>query len=169
MVVLPIKCLGAHNLKYVPHTGELGSLEEVVFQMLNHQPPFLKPPVLNALWLLCEGTAADAGAARSVRNGLVIITMAAAKQPTLVSSRLDLLLKVRDWMCRAVSVLPSSTRPARTQSVVVLISVLLLRPALEGSRDELKGNNGRAVVCWKMRPLHQATRTRTKWVSGKKR
>jgi hypothetical protein len=62
--------------------------------MLNHQPPFLKPPVLNALWQLCERTSAEPGSARGVRNGLVIISMAAAKQPSLVSARLDLLLKV---------------------------------------------------------------------------
>ena len=57
--------------------------------MLTHQPPFLKPPVLSALWQLCEGTSP-----RRVRNSLAIISMAAAKQPTLVSARLDLLLKV---------------------------------------------------------------------------
>ena len=57
--------------------------------MLDHQPPFLKPPVLSALWQLCEGSSP-----RRVRNSLAIISMAAAKQPTLVSARLDLLLKV---------------------------------------------------------------------------
>jgi hypothetical protein len=62
--------------------------------MLNHQPPFLKPPVLNALWQLCERTSAECENASSMRNSLVIISMAAAKQPTLVSARLDLLLKV---------------------------------------------------------------------------
>ena len=85
---------GNQNLRYTDtslgwHAGELGSLEEVVVQMLNHQPPFLKPPVLSALWQLCEGPSP-----RRVRNSLAIISMAAAKQPSLVSARLDLLLKV---------------------------------------------------------------------------
>lgn len=76
--------------------GEVGSLEEVVKRLFEHQPPLLKPAVLNAIWALCEQAhraAPGQEAARQLGCALRLIRMAAAKEPTFVAARLDLLLQ----------------------------------------------------------------------------
>ena len=72
-------------------------MEEVLGQMLAHKPPLLKPPTLNAIWQLCERahrSPQDPLSAKHLPCGFVLLSMAAAVQPEVISARLDLLLKV---------------------------------------------------------------------------
>lgn len=79
--------------------GEWSSLEEVINQMLVHQPPLLKPPVIDSIWqtLHCnisEHSISEANL-QSLRSGIALISMIAVKQPETVLKNLDTLLRVR--------------------------------------------------------------------------
>ncbi len=77
--------------------GELGSLEEVVGQMLQHRPPLLPESVLDAVWSACKqahGSRESSGSARILRCSLILLSMAAAKKPETVAQNLQTLLEV---------------------------------------------------------------------------
>ena len=78
--------------------GELSSLEEVVGQMLVHQPALLKPSVIEAIWQslrqFITGTQSSEITKQSLASGCILINMIAAKQPGTLVDNLDLLLKV---------------------------------------------------------------------------
>ena len=78
----------------ISYAGELSSLEEVVAQMLIHQPPLLKPPVIQAIWQ-CLGSSQSLldSKVADLDCGCALISMIAAKQPETVVDNLSLLLK----------------------------------------------------------------------------
>ena len=78
--------------------GELGSLEEVVNQMLQHRPPLLTEPVLGAMWSACKQAHVARqypSSAKTLRCGLTLLSMAAAKRPETVAENLQTLLEVK--------------------------------------------------------------------------
>ena len=89
--------------------------------MLEHKPPLLKPPTLNAIWQLCERahrSPQDPASAKNLRCGFVLLSMAAAVQLEVISARLDLLLKV------------VSTPPHQAESIWVAVCTCLHFKAL---------------------------------------
>ena len=83
-------------------------MEEIVGHLISHQPPLLKPPVLSALWQLCESAyrvPASQESAQDLRCGITVLSMAAAKQPSLVASQLGAMVEVR-FICLTFCVSP---------------------------------------------------------------
>lgn len=74
-------------------------------QMLQHRPPLLTEPVLDAIWSACKQAHAarhSAGSSNTLRCSLILLSMAAAKRPETVANNLQTLLEVNSNPCTTI-------------------------------------------------------------------